>query len=117
MSRTGNVSTATSAKVFERSGAMRDAYCALRATLNRRTLGLGAAQMLIEPRHDLDEIARPVTIVELVHQDVVPGIAAGARGTWQAEDVGRAGDARSGAGLDRRSTDLAVAHHQKQRRK
>src|SRR5258708_17697014 len=104
MSRTGNVSTATSAKVFERSGAMRYAYCALRATLNRRTLRLGAAQMLIEPRHDLDEIAWPVTIIELVHQNVVPGVAAGARRARQAKDVGRAGDARNGAGLDRRST-------------
>src|SRR5215831_19860932 len=73
--------------------------------------------MLIEPRHDLDEIARPVTIIELVHQNVVPGIAAGARRTRQAEDVGRAGDTRGGAGLDRRRADLAVAHHEKQRRK
>src|SRR5258707_14663475 len=85
-------------------------------SLNRRTLRLGAAQMLIEPRHDLDEIARPVTIIELVHQNVVPGVAAGARRARQAEDAGRAGDARSSAGLDRRSTRLALAHHQKQRR-
>src|ERR1700704_4052678 len=39
----------------------------------------------------------------------------GAARAGQAEDVGRARDARGGAGLDRRGADLAVAHHQEQR--
>ena len=34
--------------------------------------------MLVKPRHDLDEIAGPVTVVELMHQDLVPGVTAGA---------------------------------------
>src|SRR5947207_2008687 len=32
--------------------------------------------MLVEPRHDLDEIARAVAVIELVHEDLVPGVAA-----------------------------------------
>jgi len=35
--------------------------------------------MLIQPWHDLDEIARPVTVIELMQKDAVPGILAGAR--------------------------------------
>jgi hypothetical protein len=32
--------------------------------------------VLVEARHDLDEVARAVAVVELVHQDLVPGVAA-----------------------------------------
>ena len=54
--------------------------------LPRRALRLGPAQMLVEPRHDLDEIAGPVAVIELVHEDLVPGVAAGAGRARQAED-------------------------------
>src|SRR5258707_1735769 len=35
--------------------------------LDGRAPGLGAAQVLVEARHDLDEIAGTVAVVELVH--------------------------------------------------
>src|ERR1700692_4341070 len=41
-----------------------------------RVLCLGPAQVLVEARHDLDEVARPVAVVELVLEDIVPGVAA-----------------------------------------
>ena len=69
-------------------------------------LRLGAAQVLVEPRHQLDEIAGPIAVVELVHEDFVPGVAAGAGRAGQAEDEGRVGDARGRARLDRRRADL-----------
>src|SRR5712691_9715849 len=83
--------------------------------LHRRALRLRPAQVLVEARHDLDEVARAIAVVELVQQDVVPSVLAGARRARQAEDVGGAGDARGGAGLNRRGADLAVAHHQEER--
>jgi hypothetical protein len=43
--------------------------------------------MLVESRHDLDEIAGAVAVVELVHQNLIPGVAVGA---------GRAGSAAGG---------------------
>src|SRR6202035_769450 len=72
--------------------------------------------MLVEPRHDLDEIARAVTIIELVHQNLVPGILAGAGRARQAEDISRAGDAGGGTRLDGRGADFWKTHHQEQRR-
>src|SRR5580698_172151 len=72
--------------------------------------------MLVEPRHDLDEIAWPVTVIELMHQNLVPGVLAGAGRARQAEDIGRAGDAGGSARLDRRGADFWKTHHQKQRR-
>src|SRR5579872_465141 len=84
--------------------------------LSRRALGLRPAQVLVEPRHDLDEIAGPVAVVELVHENFVPGVLAGAGRTRQAENIGRIGDAGGGARLDRRRADLRKTYHQKQRR-
>src|ERR1700733_11113507 len=83
---------------------------------NRRAFRLGPAQVLVEPRHDLDEIARAVPIIELMHQNFVPGVLAGARRTGQAKNIGRASDAGGGARLDRRSADFLETDHQKQRR-
>src|SRR5262249_57191432 len=60
------------------------------AALDGRALGFGAAQMLVEARHDLDEIAGTVAIVELVQEDLVPGVAAGAGRARPAEDGGAA---------------------------
>src|SRR6185312_4686985 len=70
--------------------------------------------MLVEARHDLDEIAGPVAVVELVHKDLIPAVTAGARRSRQAEDVSGAGNAGGRAGLDRRGADLGVAGYQKQ---
>src|SRR5712671_3856586 len=81
--------------------------------LSRRALGLGAAQVLIQPRHDLDEITRPRAIVELGSQNAVPAVATGAGRSRQAEDEGGAGDTGGGAALNRRSADLGVTHHVK----
>src|SRR5579863_8871857 len=59
-------------------------------------LRLGAPQMLVEPRHDLDEISRPIAIVELMHQDFVPGVPAGSRRPRKAENIRGSGDASGG---------------------
>src|SRR5881227_3173362 len=70
--------------------------------------GLGSAQVLVEPRHDLDEIAGPIAVVELLRENTVPAVAAGARRSRQAEDKSRAGEAGGGAALDRRGADLGM---------
>src|SRR4051812_46502801 len=67
--------------------------------------------MLVQPRHDLDEIAGTGAVVELGFEDAVPAVAAGTGRTWKAEDVGCARDAGRGAALDRRCADLGVAQH------
>src|SRR3989475_5273998 len=85
------------------------------AALHRRAFGFGAAQMLVETRHDLDEIAGTVTVVELVQKDLVPRVAAGAGRARQAEDVGAAGNASGRARLDRRGADLGLADQQEHR--
>ena len=59
-----------------------------------------------EPRHQLDEIARTETVVELVDEDVLPCVAARARRSGQREQIGAAGDAGRGAALDRRRPDF-----------
>jgi hypothetical protein len=41
--------------------------------------------MLVEPRHDLDEIAGPRPVVELRRQDAVPAVAAGAGAASETE--------------------------------
>jgi hypothetical protein len=79
-------------------------------------LGLGPAQVLVEPRHDLNEIAGAIPVVELMHQDLVPGVLAGAGGAGQAEDVGCSGDPGNRPRLNRRCADLCNAHHHEQGR-
>src|ERR1700733_11453406 len=64
---------------------------------------------LLQPRHQLDEIARAEAVVELVDEDAVPGVAAGAGRARQREEIGAAGDPGSGAALDRRGADLLIA--------
>src|SRR5262249_660116 len=85
------------------------------AALDGRALGFGAAQMLLEARHDLDEIAGTVAIVELMQEDLIPGVATGAGRARQAEDVGAPGNAGGRARLDRRGADLRLAYHQEHR--
>src|SRR3981189_277785 len=74
--------------------------------LGRRALRLGAPQMFIQPRHDLDEIAGPRAVVELGAKDAVPAVAAGAGRTRQAEDISGARNAGGRPALDRRRADL-----------
>src|SRR5580704_11152061 len=68
-----------------------------------------ALEMFLQPRHQLDEVARAEAVVELVDEDAFPGVAAGARGAGQSEQIGAAGDSRGRAALDRRGPDLVVA--------
>ena len=72
--------------------------------------------MLVEPRQDFHEIARSVAIIELVRQDLVPGVLAGAGRARQAEHISRVGDAGGSARLYRRGADLLLTHQQEQRR-
>src|SRR5271165_5235773 len=65
--------------------------------------------MFLKARHQFDEIAWAKAVVELVHEDSLPGVAAGAGRTRQREQVSAAGDAGGGAALDRRGADLVVA--------
>src|SRR4051794_24622657 len=76
-----------------------------------KTEGIGTLLllMLLQARHQLDEIARAEAVVELVHEDAFPGVAAGAGRTGQCEQIGAAGDPGGGAALDRRGADLLVA--------
>src|SRR3954453_23138224 len=85
--------------------------------LHRRALRLRPAQMLVQPRHDLDEIAGTRAVVELGNEDAVPAVAAGAGRAGKTEDVGRARNPRSDTALDRRRADLGVAQHVERDRK
>src|SRR5262249_38402139 len=67
--------------------------------------------MFLQPRHELDEVARPVAIVELVDEDALPAVAAGAGRAGEGEEVGASGDTAGGPALDRRGADLLVAQH------
>src|SRR5258708_6219700 len=49
---------------------------------------LVALQVLVEPRHDLDEVARVLAVVELLHQDAIPGVAARRGRAGEDEDEG-----------------------------
>src|SRR6266700_6147401 len=81
--------------------------------LGARPLRLRPPQMLVEPRHDLDEVAGARAVIELGGEDAVPGVAAGARRSRQAEDEGCTRNASSRPALHRRGADLGVAQHVK----
>ena len=70
--------------------------------------------MLFQPRQQLDEIAGSVAVVELVLEDAVPGVLAGAVGAGQGEQIGPVGDAGGGPALYRRGSDLVIADHPEQ---
>src|SRR6202167_1869419 len=70
-------------------------------------------EVILQPRHQLDQVARPVAVVELGRDDL-PAVAAGAGRAWQREQIGSAGNAGGGATLDGRGADLLVAHHAEQ---
>src|SRR5690349_14708921 len=65
--------------------------------------------VLLQPRHQLDEVAGAEAVVELVDQDVLPCVAAGARRSRQCEQIGAAGHSGGGPALDRRGADLGEA--------
>src|SRR5947207_14767979 len=67
--------------------------------------------MLLEARHELDQVARPEAVIELVDEDALPGIAAGARRPGHGEEIGAAGNAAGRPALDRRGADLLIAQH------
>ena len=75
------------------------------------------APMLFQPRHDLDEIARPVAYIQLPLQYAGPAILAGAGRAGQAEYIGALGQPGTGARLDSRCRDLLIGDHVKDRRK
>src|SRR5271166_3570919 len=66
-------------------------------------------QMRLQPRHQLDEVAGAEAVVELVHQDPLPGVAAGAGRARQGEEIGPAGNPGRRPALDRRGPDLVIA--------
>src|SRR6516225_10636046 len=65
--------------------------------------------MLLQSRHQLDEIAGAKPVVELVHENPLPGVPAGARRTRQRKKIGTTSHARGCAALNRGGTDLVVA--------
>src|SRR5262249_3148238 len=66
-------------------------------------------EMLLQPGHQLDEIAWPKAVVELVNEYTFPGVATGAGRSRKGEQVGAAGDPGRRPALDRRGPDLFVA--------
>src|SRR5262249_50368806 len=72
--------------------------------------------LLLQPRHDLDEGARAVAIVQLILKDAIPGILAGAGRSRHAENVSAFGYPAAGSALHRRGADLLIAKHMEQRR-
>src|SRR3981189_3456875 len=63
----------------------------------------------VESRHQLGEVAGPEADVELLAQDVVPAVLAGAGRAGQREDVGGVGDTGDRARLHGRGADLLEA--------
>ena len=72
------------------------------------------AQRSREPRQQLGEVARPEPAVELMHQDLVPAVAAGAGRAGQGEQIGIARNPGGRPRLQRRAADLAEADHPEQ---
>src|SRR5579885_2783134 len=66
-------------------------------------------EVLLEARHQLDEVARAVAIVELMDENALPAVAARTGRAGQGEKIGAAGDAARRPALDRRGPDLLVA--------
>src|SRR5476651_264692 len=63
----------------------------------------------VETRHQFREVAGTETDIELLAQDIVPAILAGAGGARQREDIGRVGNACRRTALHRRGADLLEA--------
>src|SRR5258707_4032182 len=63
-------------------------------------------QMLLQAGHKLDEVAGTETIVELMDQNAVPGVAAGAGRAPQCQQIGASRQPRRRPALERRRADL-----------
>src|SRR5690348_15895251 len=74
----------------------------------RRSTARDRLPVLLKPGHELDEIARAVPIVELVLDDIVPAVAAGAGRAGKREEVGAAGDTGRGTALNGRADELLI---------
>ena len=62
--------------------------------------GRGSEPLFLQqPRHQLDEVARAMPVIELGGEDALPGIAAGAGRSRQHEHEGVLGEAGRGAFL------------------
>ena len=68
-----------------------------------------ATQVFLEPRHQLDEIARPVPRSRAGGRGCRPRRPAGAGRAGQGEDVGAVGDDGQRPALHRRGADLGIA--------
>src|SRR6516165_6519641 len=65
--------------------------------------------MLLQPGHELGEIAGTEADIELEAQDLLPAIAAGAGRAGQREEIGAAGDTARGPALHGGGADLLEA--------
>src|SRR5216110_1553044 len=81
----------------------------LRHGVARSQLTTSGHLAFVQARHQLGEIAGPEADVELLAQDVVPAVLAGAGRARQREDVGGIGDTRGGSTLHGRGADLLEA--------
>src|SRR5690606_303661 len=63
-----------------------------------------------EPGHELDESAGEVAVIEVMDEDLVPSVLAGAGRAGQREEIGTLRHARRRARLDGRGADLLEAH-------
>jgi hypothetical protein len=70
--------------------------------------------MLLQPRHQLDQITRPMPRIELPQQDVIPAVLYRAGTAWQRKQIGAACNTADSARLDSRRTDLLIAQHAEQ---
>ena len=77
----------------------------------RRELGTAssAPQVFIKPWHDFHEIAGHVAIIQLLFENAVPAVLAGAGGAGQAEDESGARDTCRRTRLDGGCSDLLIA--------
>src|SRR6266576_4394832 len=81
----------------------------LRHGVARSQLTTSGHLAFVQARHQLGEVAGAEADVELLAQDVVPAVLAGAGRAGQREDVGGVGDAGDGARLHGRGADLLEA--------
>ena len=73
--------------------------------------------MLIQPGHDLDEVAWPVPRIELKGENLVPSVFAGPRAAGKRKQVCAIRHATTGPALNRRCSDLVHRHDREDRRK
>src|SRR4051812_36109011 len=74
-------------------------------------LVLAALQVLLQPRHDLDEIAGLAAVIELGFENAFPCVAAGPGRTGEAKDEFALGDAGGGPRLHGGGADLGPGNH------